>query len=109
MANFEDLQKRAHQISRSKGWWDNDDRSFGDFCALFHSEISEAFEAYRDRGYDYCIGDDGKPEGVYDELADTIIRIMDFCESQGVFLADIIQNKMNYNETRPHRHGGKAL
>jgi NTP pyrophosphatase (non-canonical NTP hydrolase) len=32
--------------ARSKGWWD-DERTFGDVCTLIHTEVSEAYEEFR--------------------------------------------------------------
>ena len=39
-----ELQKEAHAISRNDGWYDTE-RTFGDFVALIHSELSKALEA----------------------------------------------------------------
>jgi len=58
---------------------------------------------------DYHIGENGKPEGVASELADTVIRICDLAGMLGLDLGKAIVEKMVYNETRPHRHGGKAF
>ena len=44
-----DLCRQAYSTAKSKGWWEIP-RTFGDFCALFHTEISEAVEAYRKSG-----------------------------------------------------------
>jgi hypothetical protein len=50
-----------------------------------------------------------KPEGELIELADAVIRIMDYCEAKGYNLQDAIRMKHEYNKTRKHRHGGKLL
>ena len=46
-----------------------------------------------------------KPEGVPSELADTVIRIFDFCYTEGIDLGSIIQEKLTYNRTRAYKHG----
>jgi hypothetical protein len=38
-----------------------------------------------------------------------VIRVADFAKKQGIDLVAAIQIKADYNRTRPHRHGGKAL
>jgi len=48
-----------------------------------------------------------KPEGVPSELADTVIRILDFCGAEGIDLAGIIAEKLAYNATRERLHGKK--
>jgi NTP pyrophosphatase (non-canonical NTP hydrolase) len=50
-----------------------------------------------------------KPEGVPTEMADVVIRVMDFCAEHGIDLAGEILAKMEYNEGRPFQHGGKHL
>ncbi|OHE41493.1 MAG: hypothetical protein A2Y16_05485 [Tenericutes bacterium GWF2_57_13] len=50
-----------------------------------------------------------KPEGIPSELADIVIRVMDICGYHGIDLEAAIAEKMEYNRTRPMRHGGKKL
>jgi hypothetical protein len=99
-------------------------RSFGDIIALIHSEASEALEEYRN-GHDptetYWLHRNGatvgnpkdfppgwtKPEGVPIEFADIIIRVLDACAAYGIDISEVMRIKMEYNKTRPFKHGGK--
>ena len=103
-----ELIDESHSTAREKGWWENP-RPFGEIIALFHSEVSEAFEAYR-AGSDLTaieIDENGKPEGVPVELADLLIRIADFCGGHDIPLEQALRIKLAYNRTRAYRHGGK--
>lgn len=115
-----ELAYQVHENAKDKGWWD-DERGFPEIVALIHSEVSEALEEYRN-GHEVTevYASHGgsvacsppcapglKPEGVPVELADVIIRILDYCGHAGIDLDDAVQRKMAYNKTRPHRHGGK--
>lgn len=46
-----------------------------------------------------------KPEGFGVELADVIIRILDFCAGYGINIDALVNMKIEYNKTRPFRHG----
>lgn len=50
-----------------------------------------------------------KPEGVPSELADIVIRAMDIAEFYGIDLGRAILEKMEYNQARPYKHGGKKF
>lgn len=104
-----DFMQEVHENAVAHGWWD-EERTFGDIIALCHSELSEALEEYR-KGYEvdemYYKG--FKPEGVSLELADCIIRILDYCGHEGIDIENAIKIKHKYNKTRPFRHGNKTL
>ena len=43
----------------------------------------------------------------FGELADVIIRVLDYCGYAGIDIDAAISQKHEYNRTRPYRHGGK--
>ncbi len=77
--NLSELAKEIHANAVEHGWWESE-RSFGEVIALCHSELSEALEEYRNgHGLAEVYYNGDKPEGVPVELADCIIRILDYC------------------------------
>lgn len=121
------LAQQIHATAKEKGWWDDgaQSRSLGDQFANFHAEISEAWEEYRKFGmeggyfiyagsgtslsvsHQEALARGAKPEGIAVELADCIIRILDTCAAYDIPIDEALQLKLAYNQTRPHRHGGK--
>lgn len=111
MSSLTALQQRIHETARAKGWWDQD-RTPAEILCLIHSEVSEALEEVRNgHGVDeiYFEPQRLKPEGVPIELADVVIRVLDYLAYIGVDAEKVIQMKVDYNESRPYRHGGKVL
>ena len=103
------LSKEAYENTIAHGWND-EDRSFGDIIALIHSELSEALEEYRNKkSFTEIYYKNDKPCGIPTEFADVIIRIFDACGEYGIDLEEAIRIKMEYNKSRPFKHGNKRI
>ncbi len=77
--------------------------------ALIASEaVGESLECVRDLDFKPRRRADGKPEGLPSELADIVIRVFDLAGALGLDLDTAIEEKMAFNATRSHRHGGRA-
>ena len=94
--SIESLANIIYQNNRANGWWDKP-REDGTLIALMHSELSEALEGARKGTMD-----DHLPQytTVTVELADTIIRILDYCAHYELPIAEAIIAKIRYNKTR---------
>ena len=103
---FNNLAKEVNQVAIDKGWWKGE-RNEGELICLMHSELSEALEALRHGNPP----DNHIPEfaGVEAELADVVIRIMDFAAAKGYRVGEAIEAKVAYNKGRAYMHGGKRF
>jgi NTP pyrophosphatase (non-canonical NTP hydrolase) len=97
------LNSLAASIHRANyHWWHNAEgvkleRNKGELLCLIHSEISEAMEGER-KG----LMDDHLPHRPMAEveLADAIIRILDYADAHGYDLDGAVAEKMEYNSKR---------
>ena len=126
-SGMNELAREIHENAIAHGWWDGQERKLPEILMLTVSELAEALEEYRDGAplfycdaYDEnicgncmsqrgaCVQGNRKPEGIAVELADAIIRILDYCGKAEINIESVIRLKHEYNKTRPYRHGGKA-
>lgn len=101
------LAAAVHRVAVAHGWWDQD-RNDGECLALMHSELSEALEALRAAPAQPDAHCPAYP-AVAVELADVVIRVLDYAAARGLPLGAALCAKVAYNATRPRRHGGRAF
>jgi NTP pyrophosphatase (non-canonical NTP hydrolase) len=107
--SISEWQEKVHDWAVGKGWWDDPNPNVPEKLMLIVTEVAEAMEDYRN-GLDLAMltsEADRKPCGFPSEMADIVIRVLDFCGHFGIDLEATICLKHQYNETRPHKHGGK--
>lgn len=122
MNRLNELSKSIHSANKEKGFWDGD-RNVGELLMLVVSELGEALEAKRkDRhakseshvlnlvsgDVDFKTSFEQNIKDTFeDEIADSIIRLLDMCGGLGINIEFFISEKLRYNKTRPRLHGKK--
>jgi dCMP deaminase len=90
--------------------WRNPPPGYGEMLINLVGEVSELWESYRrDTLHKEC---DKYDQGCLltqeeEEVADIIIRALDFAKERNIDLAKAVKRKHEFNQTREHRHGGK--
>lgn len=104
--NINETVKKVFETAKSKGWHDKPN-PIPEVLMKMVTELAEAMEEYRNKKPSFYV-EAGKPEGIEIELADCVIRIMDSFGEYGWDLERAIRTKMEFNETRSFKHGGKV-
>jgi NTP pyrophosphatase (non-canonical NTP hydrolase) len=112
MMNLNDLAQQIYIANKDKGFWDKE-RNVGEVLMLIVSELGEALEAHRkNRVADWDAFENQNitfavaiKDSFEDELADAVIRILDYCGGTGIDIQRHIAEKLAYNATRERLHG----
>lgn len=94
-----DLQTVAYETAVAKGWHEAEDCNldFPRWSMMMVTEIAEAVQAHRKGAGTAAVGE---------ELADTVIRLLDTAAAMGIDLEQAIRRKMLRNLDRERRQGG---
>jgi NTP pyrophosphatase (non-canonical NTP hydrolase) len=115
-----ELRNEVYQNALDHGFYDDEEnKNVLLKLMLVVSEISEAAEAYRTNTHtklelnnvnltDNLSFEKYIKDTFEDELADTIIRILDLCGYMKIDIDKHIELKMRYNKNRPYKHGKKC-
>lgn len=138
-STLNNMVKAIHENAVAHGWWEGSRSFPEIIALIHSelSEALEEYRAGRPMLYHICTSSNGetlalcdadiakhhcgvvdcvecedydvKPEGIAVELADALIRILDYCGHEHIDIDAIVREKHEYNKTRPYRHGGKIV
>lgn len=125
MTRMNDLRDLIYLNAKNKGFWDSE-RNIAEALMLVVTELSEAVEVHRREGYVHNLSPEIKEQldemndsefvehfvlvakdQFADEMADSIIRILDLCGGLDIDIDWHIRAKIRYNHTRARLHGKK--
>ncbi len=97
------IAKECFKIADTHGFWKRKKgkpyRNVGEALCLIISEVSEAFESYRKNPKN--------KEHFTEELADVLIRLLDFSYGMDLHIETALYKKIKINKKRPYKHGKK--
>ena len=109
--NLNELAKQIHTANIK--WWQDIDtglpikRNKGELLALIHSEVSECLEAERKNLMDDHLPNRKMAEV---ELADALIRILDYAAGFGYDIQGAMEEKLAYNlKRKDHTHEARKI
>lgn len=130
---LQEMIAEAYSNSKDHGFHDGEEVMNSEYVqmskiALMHSELSEALEEVRDGSSETryvhtnkdnipfvnksatCDGNPGKPIGLLSEYADVLIRVFDEIGrlNRAEEFEKVLITKMQYNRSRPYKHGRKC-
>lgn len=131
MQELNELSKQIFEANQAKGFWGEDPktRNRSECLMLMVSELAEAQEALRNNEHSTVEGtlieewvelhaggqidNDMFRENFKmavkdsheDEIADALIRILDYCGAHKINIEAHIKGKLLFNSLRPHKHG----
>ena len=103
--DLRDIQRMLFKHYKQKGFYDKWKSIYPDWAAdlaelaLITSEVSEAMEEVRDNNF----------EGLANELAGIVIRVLNFASRKGIDLETNILSEHKRNLSRPSLHGRKNI
>lgn len=106
VSDLDILARNINEWAKAKGFWVFDVGSSHNLVKttkvmLVVTELAELVEGLRENNDDETFGFTNEEE----EVADAIIRLLDYAGQYGLRIADAIEAKMEKNEGRPYRHG----
>ena len=132
-----EMVEEVHQVAKEHGWWEKPRAPLEIYALIHSEISEAVEEARKGNPAVYVHNVDGtkamvetidsssffrfetdvpsgkslvtpiKPEGELIEIADAVIRCMDYCGHKGWDLEKAIRAKHEFNKTRPYRHGNK--
>ena len=91
---IKEITEKILKQAKEKGWGTKPEEIIvAEKIALIHSEISEAFEAYRKKNLD------GK-DGFKEELGDALTRILHLASIFNIDIEQEVLKKLDFNESR---------